>query len=107
MDTRALLYVRLPVSRCMLYRLFSHFTLYCELLRKRIVQEGGGYTQFTVNDIFMTNSTHYIPVSEKTVIDSLITSISLQPTSMIFYVIKNSVMQKNTEMWNCTASKTV
>jgi hypothetical protein len=95
-----LLYVCLPVSRCTSYRLFGHFTLYCELL-KRIVQEGGGYTQLTVNDIFMANSTHYIAVSEKTVINSLITSVCLQPPSMNFYVIKNSAMRKNT--WCGTA----
>jgi hypothetical protein len=93
---RALLYVCLPVSRCTSYMSFGHFTLYCKLLRKRIVQEGGGYTQLTVNDIFMANSTHYIAVSEKTVINSLITSICLQPPLMNFYVIENSIMRKNT-----------
>jgi hypothetical protein len=41
---RALLYVHFPVSRCTSYRLFGHFTLYCELLRKRIIQEGEGHT---------------------------------------------------------------
>jgi hypothetical protein len=50
------------------------------------------------NDIFMVNSTHYIPVSEKTVTNSLITSVSLQPPSMNFCVIKNPVMRTNTNM---------
>jgi hypothetical protein len=72
--------------------------LYCAFLRKGIVQEGGGYTQLTVNDIFMANATHYIPVSEKTVINSLITSVNLQPPSINFYVINNSVMCKHTNM---------
>jgi hypothetical protein len=84
--------VCLSVSRCTSYRLFGHFTLYCKLLRKGIVQEG------VVNDIFMANATHYIPVSEKTVINSLITSVSLQPPSMNFCVTKNSVKRKNTNM---------
>jgi hypothetical protein len=57
-----------------------------------------GYTQLTVNDIFMANATHYIPISEKTVIHSLITSVRLQPPSMNFYAIQNSVMHKNTNM---------
>jgi hypothetical protein len=70
--------------------------LYSEFLRKGIVQEGGGYTQLTVNDIFMANATHYIPVSVNTVINSLITPVSLQLPSMNFYVIKSSVMRKNT-----------
>jgi hypothetical protein len=46
----------------------------------------------------MANATHYIPVSEKTVINSLITSASLQPPAMNFCVIKNSVMCKHTNM---------
>jgi hypothetical protein len=46
----------------------------------------------------MANATNYIPVSEKTVINYLITSVSLQPPSMNFYVIKNPVMRKNTNM---------
>jgi hypothetical protein len=57
-----------------------------------------GYTQLTVNDVFMASATHYIPVSEKTVINSLITSVNLQPPSMNFYVINNSVMCENTNM---------
>jgi hypothetical protein len=85
-------------SRCTTYRLFGHFTLYCAFLRKGIVQEGAGYIQVTVNDIFMANATHYIPVSEKTVVNSLITSVSRQPPSMNFYVINNSVMCKHTNM---------
>jgi hypothetical protein len=59
-------------------------------------RSGCGYTQLTVNDIFMANATHFIPVSEEIVINSLVTSVSLQPPSMNFYVIKNSVMCRNT-----------
>jgi hypothetical protein len=57
----------------------------------------------------MASATHYIPVSEKTVINSLIISVSLQPLSINLYVIKNSAMRKNTNMRCviCTASKTV
>jgi hypothetical protein len=46
----------------------------------------------------MANATHYIPVSEKTVINSVMTSVSLPPPSMNFYVINNSVMCKHSTM---------
>jgi hypothetical protein len=43
---------------------FGHFTLYCEFLRKGIVQEGGGYTQLTVNDIHGQCYTLYLRLRE-------------------------------------------
>jgi hypothetical protein len=76
-------------------------SLYCLVLRiikKRNHSRRCGCTQLTLNNIFMANSTHYIPVSEKTVINSLITSVNLQPPTMNFHVVKNSVMCKNSNM---------
>jgi hypothetical protein len=74
------------------------FYLVLRIIKKRNRTRWCGYTHLAVNDILMASATHYIPVSEKTVINSLITSINLQPPSMNFYVIKNSVMRKNTNM---------
>jgi hypothetical protein len=71
------------------------FYLVLRIIKKRN-RSRCGYTQLTVNDIFMANATHYVPVSEKRVLNSLIASVSLQPPLMNFYVIKNSVMRKNT-----------
>jgi hypothetical protein len=60
------------------------FYLVLRIIKKRNQPRRCGYTQLTVNDIFMANAAHYISVSEKTVINSLISSVRLQPPSMNF-----------------------
>jgi hypothetical protein len=98
---RALLYVRLTLFKIHVIQVVWPFYLVLRIIKEMNHSRRCGYTQLTVNvytRILMANATHYIPVSEKTVIHSLITSVSLQPPSMNFCVIKNSVMCKHTNI---------
>jgi hypothetical protein len=86
--------MRMSVSRHVIQVVWPSY-LALRIIKKKNCSRKCGYTQLTVNDIFMVNATHYIPVSEKTVINFLITSVSLQPPSKN---LKNPVMGKNTNM---------
>jgi hypothetical protein len=98
---RALLYLRLTVFKMHVIQAVWLFYLVLRIIKKRNHSRRCWYTQLTVNvytRIFIASAELYIPVSEKTLINSLITSVSLQPPSMNFCVIKNSVMCKHNNM---------
>jgi hypothetical protein len=67
---------RLSVFKMHVIQIVWPFYRVLRIIKKIKRSRRCGYTQLTVNDIFMASATHYIPISEKTVINSLITAAS-------------------------------